>query len=104
MGARGHRGAHTRRAAAFQLRSSGVTLGGEGFGWRRSELTDDFGRRIREDIDDEAKTAERIVVLRAEGRSIPEIVAALEAEGRSTRRGGRWHPTTVQRILRRFSS
>jgi len=96
--------AERTRDALGQLRWSGVTLGGEGLGWRRSELTDDFGRRIREDIDGEAKTAERIVVLCAEGRSIPEIVAALEAEGRSTKRGGRWHPTTVQRILRRFSS
>ena len=42
-------------------------------------------------------------MLRNEGRTIPEIIAALEAEGRATKRGGRWHPTTVQRILRRSS-
>ncbi len=96
--------AERTRDALAQLRSSGVTLGGEGFGWRRSELTDDFGWRIREDIDDEARTADRIAALRIEGYTIPEIVATLEAEGRSTKRGGRWHATTVQRILRRLSS
>ncbi len=93
--------AERTRDALAQLRSSGVTLGGEAFGWRRSETLDDFGRRLREDLRDEADTADRITALRADGRTIPEIIQTLEAEGRPTKRGGRWHPTTIQRILRR---
>jgi len=50
----------------------------------------------------EAGTVERIHDLRDEGMSLREIAAALEAEGRRTKRGGtRWHPTVVARVLQR---
>ena len=96
--------AERTRDALSQLRANGVVLGGEAFGWKRSDRTDDEGRRVRENLADEIRTADRITELRAEGRTIPEIVTILEAEGRATKRGGRWHATTVQRILRRPSS
>jgi DNA invertase Pin-like site-specific DNA recombinase len=93
--------AERTRDALAQLRAEGVQLGGEAFGWRRSALTDEHGRRLLEDVADEAVTVDRMLELRAEGHSVRQIVGVLDAEGRKTKRGGRWHPTTVQRILRR---
>ena len=50
--------------------------------------------------DDEQATLTRIHQLRGEGRTIRQIIAVLDAEGRRTKRGASWHPTTVARILR----
>jgi len=36
-----------------------------------------------------------------EGRSLPQIVEVLEGDGFRSKRGGRWHPQTVSRVLRR---
>jgi site-specific DNA recombinase len=54
--------------------------------------------KLRE-IESECETVDRIVSMRAEGRSLREIVAALEAEGRVTKRGGRWYAATVRKVL-----
>jgi hypothetical protein len=78
-----------------------VLFGGEALGWRRSEALDESGRRSVEDVTAEVATIDCALELRQQGLSIPEIAATLEAEGRSTKRGGRWHPTTVQRLLAR---
>jgi DNA invertase Pin-like site-specific DNA recombinase len=43
----------------------------------------------------------RIRRLHRDGRSLREIVAALDAEGIPAKRGGSWHPTTVARTLRK---
>jgi DNA invertase Pin-like site-specific DNA recombinase len=43
-------------------------------------------------------------LLRAQGYSLPQIAAELTAEGYRTRRGGAFHPTTVNRLLERTSS
>jgi DNA invertase Pin-like site-specific DNA recombinase len=51
--------------------------------------------------DDEQETVARIVTLAEEGRSLREIVATLEAEGRQPKRGARWYPQTVARVLAR---
>ena len=48
----------------------------------------------------EQATARRIRQLHQGGRSIREITATLNAEGVPAKRGGRWHPTTVARVLR----
>lgn len=38
-------------------------------------------------------------LLRAQGQSLPQIAAELTAAGYRTRRGGFFHPTTVNRLL-----
>ena len=48
----------------------------------------------------EAETVARIQALHAEGRSLRQIVTQLEAEGRPTKRGGKWAPFTVSYILK----
>jgi site-specific DNA recombinase len=93
--------AERTRDALAQLRADGVRLGAEPLGWRRSEALDASGRRCREEVVDEEETVRRVHELRREGLCIKQIIAALRAEGRRTKRGARWHPTTVNRILRR---
>lgn len=51
--------------------------------------------------EDEQATVARIVELAAEGRSLRQIVEVLEVEERATKRGGRWHPYTVAKVLAR---
>lgn len=50
---------------------------------------------------DEARALALVDELRAGGLSIREIAAELSARGVPARGGGRWHPTTVARALRR---
>ena len=49
----------------------------------------------------EAETVRRMRKLAAEGRSLREIASVLKAEGHRPRRGERFHPSTVARILGR---
>jgi DNA invertase Pin-like site-specific DNA recombinase len=49
----------------------------------------------------EQATIARAVELHAAGRSLREIAATLTAEGRPPKRGDRWHPQTVARLLDR---
>jgi DNA invertase Pin-like site-specific DNA recombinase len=93
--------AERTRDALGQLRARGVVLGGEALGWRRAEPRDDAGHLALERLGDEAATLDRILELDADGRSIRQIAEAMLAEGRRTKRGGRWHATTIQRILAR---
>jgi hypothetical protein len=81
-----------------------VKLGGAAFGWSRTEATDSEGRRLVVGIDAEAETVRRIVGLRAEGFSLRHIAATLIDEGRPTKRGGEWAPTTVRKILARATA
>jgi DNA invertase Pin-like site-specific DNA recombinase len=93
--------AERTRDALAQLRAEGLQLGGEGLGWRRSDQRDERGHRTLERLGDEADTIDRIRQLDAEGHSLREIAAVLETEDRRTKRGGRWHPTTILRLLAR---
>jgi len=49
----------------------------------------------------EAAAVARIVELRAEGRSLRDIGRVLQDEGVPTKRGGRWHPETISKVLAR---
>jgi hypothetical protein len=49
----------------------------------------------------EQAVARRIRRLHRGGLSIRAIAAALNAEGVPAKRGGKWHPTTVARVLER---
>lgn len=50
---------------------------------------------------DEAATVARIRALAAEGRTLRAIAAILDEEGRRTKRGGKWAPETVRKVLAR---
>ena len=93
-------GERTRDALAH-LRTQGVKLGGEALGWVRGEACDAEGRRVVVDVEGESETVERIADLRAEGLPLRTIAARLDAEGRKTKRGGRWYASTVAAVLDR---
>jgi DNA invertase Pin-like site-specific DNA recombinase len=48
---------------------------------------------------EEAAVIARISALRASGLSLRAIASQLEADGIPSKRGRRWHPTTVARVL-----
>ncbi|MBU0611288.1 MAG: recombinase family protein, partial [Armatimonadetes bacterium] len=91
-----------RTAAALQhLKSTGVQLGAEALGWTRDDATDADGRRVVRKVEAECDTVARILALRAEGMTLQAIAAAVTAEGRPTKRGGKWFPSTVRNVLQR---
>ncbi|BDG10022.1 recombinase family protein [Anaeromyxobacter paludicola] len=72
-------------------------------GWRRWVPGDRgrvLGGFVR--VEEERRTEERMVRLREAGLSLRQICDALEAEGRRTKRGGRWAAQTVSRVLARW--
>lgn len=87
--------ARTKAALAVKKRN------GERFS-RRAPLGFGFvGGRLVED-EGERATLQRVREMRAKGLSIARVVGVLNGEG-STCRGGRWHATTLSRVLRRAS-
>lgn len=73
----------------------GFAYGSPPLGWRaeNSQLIP---------ADDARPALDRIRELQAEGASVRSIAETLEREGFPTKRGARWHPTTVARVLRRL--
>jgi DNA invertase Pin-like site-specific DNA recombinase len=80
-------------------RAAKATAGGWAYG------APPMGYEAREGVlvadESERETVDLIVSLKGEGKSLREIAVLLEDQGRPTKRGGRWQPTTIARILRR---
>lgn len=85
--------------ALRQVKREGGRLGGEALGWVRSSQTDANGRRAVVEVPEELAVVDRIAALSAAGSTVRAIAATLNAEGVRTKKGGRWHATTVQRAL-----
>lgn len=62
----------------------------------------DKGERLGAPAIDDPETVARILELHNAGQSRRAICRALTTEGRPTLRGGRWSPSTVGAVLRRF--
>ena len=97
-------GERTKEALA-QLKAQGRKLG------TPANLTHDArmkgtrnaaAKRIAKAIDDQTDIAEVAVKMRAENGSLSQISTYLNDEGYVTRKGGRWAPTQVLRVLRRL--
>lgn len=84
------------REALKQVRAQGGTLGGDGFGWRRADSTDAAGRRVIELVPEEFSTLVECRTLRDMGWTLQKIADKFNSEGRRTKRGGKWHPSTVK--------
>jgi site-specific DNA recombinase len=85
------------RAALAVKRQRGERLGAPKMGVRIVN-----GQAI-EDADESATLA-RIAALRAQGLTLHEIAERLTAEGRRTKRAGKWAPMTVARALRQAAA
>jgi DNA invertase Pin-like site-specific DNA recombinase len=83
-----------RDGRRLKAERGGYAHGRPPFGWRAA------GRELVEDPAEQTTLA-RIRELHGQGRSLRGIGAVLEGEGRRPRRGLRWHPATVARILAR---
>ena len=91
-----------RTSGALQhLKNQGVQLGGEALGWTRTDATDADGRLVVRKVAAECDTVERIMALRADGLTLQAIADTLTADGRPTKRGGKWYPMTVRNVLQR---
>jgi DNA invertase Pin-like site-specific DNA recombinase len=88
--------ARLRRGKRAKAERGGFTGGSTPFGWRSQdkELVEDEG---------EQATLARIRELHGQDLSLRAIAAGLHAEGHQPRRGQRWHPNTLARILDRGS-
>ena len=83
-----------RRGRAAKAARGGFAYGSPAYGYRAD------GRALVPDDREQAAIA-RARELAAAGASLRQIGACLQAEGHPAKRGGRWHPTTVARVLGR---
>lgn len=81
-----------RRGRRRKAERGGYAYGSPPFGTRTKD------RQLVPDPD-EAETVRRIVELRDQGQSLRSIVDTLHTEGRPPKRGDRWYPQTVARVL-----
>ena len=81
-----------RRGRAAKAARGGFAYGSPAFGHRAA------GRALVPDEREQAAIA-RARELQAAGASLRQIGAILEAEGHRPKRGARWHPTAVARVL-----
>lgn len=89
--------------ALAHLRAQGVKLGGEALGWTRTEERDADGRMVVTECEGERAVIGRMLELRRAGYTLREIAARMTSEGYATKRGGKWHASTVGKVLRRES-
>lgn len=87
------------RMGLQQNKAQGKRVGQIPFGFR---LAAD-GEALEQDPDEQFML-QRILRLRAEGVSVPRIVALLNADESASPRGEKWHNTTVYRLLERAAA
>lgn len=89
-----------RRLKADQ---GGYAYGSPAYGQRAVEVEHE-GQKVRALVDDdsEQRAIRRIRELEEGGLSLRQVAAVLEAEGHRPKRGDRWHPQTVARIVGRL--
>ena len=84
-----------RTSAALQHKiSQGHHVGSPGLGYK---MTDG----LLEEDQAELEVVRRIIALRASGLTLQAIADQMNKEGVSTKRNGKWHPSTVTYILKR---
>jgi DNA invertase Pin-like site-specific DNA recombinase len=76
-----------------------ATKGGYAYGAPPFGVTSKDGQLVP--VRNEAAAVRRIMELHRAGRSARSIAATLDAEGVPAKRGGRWYPMTVSRVIRR---
>jgi DNA invertase Pin-like site-specific DNA recombinase len=87
--------------ALRHMKAQGRRLGAAALGWRWTQQERGKGKASTSDVPSEVETVIRMHALRGAGLSLRAICSQLEAEGRATKRGGRWTPKVVRDALRR---
>lgn len=57
------------------------------------------GKRLGRPVEQTEEVRQRIAEERARGRSLRSIASGLDADNMPTARGGRWHASTIRRVL-----
>lgn len=83
-----------RRGRLHKAEAGGYAHGAPPYGWRAEE-----GELVLDD--DEQAMRNRMEALRDRGASLRAIADELNGMGVPAKRGGRWHPQTVARVLQR---
>ena len=96
-----HNIAGLTRLSLDKLKEKGVYLGGEPLGMRRTDRVDSEGRRILEEDPEQLATVSKIMRLHNKNNSLRKIVTVLQRDGHRTKKGGRWEPATVKRVIDR---
>jgi len=81
-----------------QVKKEGIKLGGEAWGWRRTQALDEKGRFQQKVVVEELEVVVKIKKLREDGYTFQGICDTLAAEGIQTKKGGKWWPMTVRNI------
>lgn len=87
--------AERTKAALAQKRVRGERLGGTPLGYRTVSIE---GANVMVVDDEEMETVRLVRELRAGGMTLWGICAEMERQGRPTKKGGPWDPTSVRKI------
>jgi len=90
--------------ALLQVRAEGGTIGRAPFGYSYAPRAKEGGRRRLVECAEEQSLGEALVRMRRDGLSLRAICQVLSLTNTPTKRGGKWHPATVSRIVRDFTS
>jgi len=83
------------------LKSNGVKLGRLPYGLMYNGENGENDRKVIVKNDAEMVTVNRIIGLRKDGLTLQAICDRLEEDGHTTKRGGKWQPCTINKILKR---
>jgi len=89
------------REGLAEVRAQGGTLGRAPLGMRRTAELDAHGRQVLEADAAELEAVSLIRQWHSDGHSLRTIAMKLQVGGFSTKRGGRWHASTVRAVLQR---
>ena len=89
--------ARLRRGRRMKAELGGRAVGAAPFGHIATE-----GRLVEDEV--EQRVIARMMEMRKDGQSLREIARALNEEGVRPKRGGRWHPATVSRVVERATA
>jgi len=84
------------KEALAQIQKQGGILGGDRFGWDRTEELDQYGRRKLIPNNGEIDTLIECKTLRELGLTYKQIANKFNDEGKQTKKGGYWHASTVR--------
>lgn len=84
------------KEALNQIKVEGGVLGASAYGWERIDELDEHGRKKLVPKHDEMQILYECKALRESGLTFQQIADRFNQEGKPTKRGGGWFPSTVR--------